>query len=276
MAIVTHKPTTPARRYTTHVDFAEITTRKPHKKLTQSKHRTGGRNNQGRVTSRWIGGGHKKRYRVIDFKRRDKEGVPAKVETVEYDPNRSTRIALLKYIDGERRYILAPHGVEVGTELQAGAGSEVRPGNAMPLVKVPLGSVVHNVELKIGRGGQMVRSAGASAQVIGRDSGYVQLRLPSGEIRKVLENCYATIGQLSNLDHENVSIGKAGRNRWLGRNPRVRGTCMNPVDHPHGGGEGRTKGGRHPVTPWGKPTKGAKTRRNKLTGKYIIAGRKKK
>ncbi|MFH1262314.1 MAG: 50S ribosomal protein L2 [Pseudomonadota bacterium] len=275
MAIITHRPTTPSRRFVTHVDYAEITTAKPHKSLTEIKHRSGGRNNQGTITSRWIGRGHKRRYRIIDFLRRDKEGIPAKVETIEYDPNRSSRIALLKYADGERRYILAPMGLEVGTSLQAGEGSEVRPGNAMPLSKIPLGSLVHNIELQKGRGGQLARSAGAGVQVIGRDGGYAQLRLPSGEIRKVHEECYATIGQLSNLDHENVTIGKAGRTRWLGRQPSVRGTAMNPVDHPHGGGEGRTKGGRHPVSPWGQPTKGYKTRHNKRTEKYIVQRRKK-
>ena len=275
MAIVTHRPTTPSRRFVTHLDFSEITSKKPYKKLTEIKRRSGGRNNQGTITSRWIGRGHKRRYRVIDFIRRDKEGIPAKVETIEYDPNRSTRIALLKYADGERRYILAPLGIEVGTVLQAGDGSEVRPGNAMSLLKIPLGSLVHNIELKVGRGGQLARTAGAGVQVIGRDGGYVQLRLPSGEIRKVLETCYATIGQLSNLDHENVTVGKAGRTRWMGRQPSVRGTAMNPVDHPHGGGEGRTKGGRHPVSPWGQPTKGYKTRHNKLTSKFIIERRKK-
>jgi large subunit ribosomal protein L2 len=275
MPILTYRPTTPSRRFVTSLDFSELTAKKPHKKLTEIKKRSGGRNNQGTVTSRWIGRGHKRRYRVIDFLRRDKENVPAVVETLEYDPNRSTHIALLKYKDGERRYILAPLGLEVGATLQAGAGSEVRPGNAMPLNKIPLGSVVHNIELKVGRGGQMVRTAGGSAQLIGRDGGYVQLRLPSSEIRKVREECYATIGQLSNVDHENITIGKAGRTRWLGRQPSVRGTAMNPVDHPHGGGEGRTKGGRHPVSPWGQPTKGYKTRHNKRTDKFIVERKKK-
>lgn len=275
MAIVSHRPTTPSRRFITHLDFEELTVSKPHKKLTESKPRTGGRNNQGTITSRWIGRGHKRRYRIIDFLRRDKEGIPAKVETIEYDPNRSTRIALLAYSDGERRYILAPLGLEVGTALQAGEGSEVRPGNAMPLSKIPLGSLVHNIELRVGRGGQLARTAGAGVQVIGRDGGYAQLRLPSGEIRKIREECYATIGQLSNLDHENITIGKAGRTRWLGRQPSVRGTAMNPVDHPHGGGEGRTKGGRHPVSPWGQPTKGFKTRHCKRTDKFIIERKKK-
>ena len=275
MGIISYRPTTPSRRFITGFDFAELTTAKPYKKLTEIKRRTGGRNNQGTITSRWIGRGHKRKYRIIDFLRRDKEGIPAKVETIEYDPNRSSRIALLKYADGERRYILAPLGIDVGTVLQSGEGSEVRPGNAMPLSKIPLGSVVHNIEMKRGAGGQLARSAGAGVQVIGRDAGYMQLRLPSGEIRKIREECYATIGQLSNVDHENITIGKAGRTRWLGRQPSVRGTAMNPVDHPHGGGEGRTKGGRHPVSPWGQPTKGFKTRHNKRTAKYIIERKKK-
>jgi len=259
----------------TTVNFEEITKKKPRWSLTERGKRTGGRNNQGRITTRWIGGGHKRRYRKIDFLRRDKEGVPANVESIEYDPNRSARIACLKYADGERRYILAPLGLEVGVALQSGENAEIRPGNALPLSKIPFGTLIHNVELKVGRGGQMVRSAGAMAQLIARDAGYAQLRLPSGEIRKIGEQCYATIGQLSNLDHENVTIGKAGKSRWLGKNPKVRGTAMNPVDHPHGGGEGKTKGGRHPVSPWGLPTKGFKTRHNKRTDKFIVERRKK-
>lgn len=276
MAIVKYNPTTPSQRYATALDTKDLSKVKPLKSLTQSKKRTGGRNNLGRITSRWIGRGHKRKYRKVDFLRRDKEGIEARVESIEYDPNRSTRIALLAYKDGEKRYILAPEGLEVGTVLQAGDQSEIRPGNAMQLVNVPFGTLVHNIELKVGRGGQMARSAGASAQLIGRDSGYAQLRLPSGEVRKVFEKCYATIGQLSNIDHENVTIGKAGRSRWLGRNPHVRGTAMNPVDHPHGGGEGKTKGGRHPVTPWGVSTKGYKTRNNKRTEKFILERKRKK
>ncbi|MCB0326449.1 MAG: 50S ribosomal protein L2 [Bdellovibrionales bacterium] len=275
MAVKRYKPITPSRRFYTTSTFEELTTDKPYRPLTKSKKRTGGRNNKGRVTSRWIGGGHKKRYREIDFVRRDKENIPAKVSSVEYDPNRSARIALLSYVDGEKRYILAPLGLTVGTVLQSGESAEIRPGNAMPLKNVPPGTLVHNIELKIGAGGQMVRSAGSSAQLISRDSSYALLRMPSGEIRKVREECYATIGQLSNPTHENIKIGKAGRSRWLGKNPRVRGTVMNPVDHPHGGGEGKTKGGRHPVTPWGIPTKGYKTRRNKRTSRFIVERKKK-
>lgn len=276
MALKSYRPITPSRRYITTADFVEITTDKPLRALTKPVRKTGGRNHFGRITSRWIGGGHKRRYRVIDFVRRDKEGVPATVKSVEYDPNRSTRIALLSYLDGEKRYILAPHGLEVGTQLMSGPEAEIRPGNAMRLRRIPVGTVIHNIELKVGRGGQIVRSAGGSAQLIGRDGKYSLVRLPSGEIRRILEECYATVGQLSNLDHENVTIGKAGRSRWLGKSPSVRGTAMNPVDHPHGGGEGKTKGGRHPVTPWGIPTKGYKTRLNKRTDKFIAERRKRK
>ncbi|MCB0309162.1 MAG: 50S ribosomal protein L2 [Bdellovibrionales bacterium] len=275
MGLKTYRPLTPSRRFMTTPDFGEITTDKPHRALTTSLSKSGGRNHYGRITSRWLGGGHKRRYRIIDFIRRDKEGIPAKVCTIEYDPNRSTRIALLAYADGEKRYVLAPHGLEVGTTLMSGPESEIRSGNAMVLKKIPVGTIIHNIELKVGRGGQIVRSAGGSAQLIGRDNGYCLVRLPSGETRRVFEECYATIGQLSNLDHENMTIGKAGRSRWLGRNPSVRGTAMNPVDHPHGGGEGKTKGGRHPVSPWGIPTKGYKTRRNKSSGKYIVERKKK-
>ena len=274
MAIVTFRPMTPSRRFMTHESFEDITRRTPVRALTEPKRKTGGRNNQGRITMRWIGGGHKRRYRVIDFLRRDKAGVVGKVASIEYDPNRSCRIALLHYTDGERRYILSPVGLEVGHTLQSGSEAEIRPGNAMSLKDIPTGTLVHNVELKVGRGGQIVRSAGGSAQLLARDGGYAQLRLPSGEIRRVEENCYATVGQLSNIDHENITVGKAGKLRWLGRSPSVRGTAMNPVDHPHGGGEGKTKGGRHPVSPWGLPTKGYKTRQNKRTNKYIIARRK--
>lgn len=275
MALKKFRPITPARRYYTVSSFEELTVDKPLKSLTSPKKRSGGRNNDGRVTSRWIGGGHKQRYRVIDFVRRDKAGIPAKVATIEYDPNRSARIALLHYKDGEKRYIIAPHNLEVGTELICGEGAEIRPGNALEIGKIPPGTLVHNVELKIGSGGCMVRSAGSSAQIVARDAGYVLLRMPSGEIRKVRQECYATIGQVSNIEHENITIGKAGRSRWLGKNPRVRGACMNPVDHPHGGGEGKSKGGRHPVSPWGMPTKGYKTRKNKRTSKFIVERKKK-
>lgn len=276
MAIIKYKPTTPSRRYITTSDFSELSKEKPRKSLLKSRKRSGGRNNKGRVTSRWIGGGHKKKYRVIDFVRRDKEGIPSVVKAVEYDPNRSARIALLSYIDGEYRYILAPHGVSEGVKLISGQGAEIRPGNALPISKIPVGTQVHNIELKIGKGGQIVRSAGASAQILGREeTGYVQVKLPSGEVRRIHRECYATIGQVSNIDHENIVVGKAGRSRWLGKNPRVRGSAMNPVDHPHGGGEGRTTGGRHPVSPWGMPTKGYKTRRNKATSKFIIERKRK-
>jgi large subunit ribosomal protein L2 len=276
MAVKKYRPITPSRRFYTSSSFEELTTDKPLRSLTQAKRRSGGRNNKGRITSRWIGGGHKQRYRVIDFARRDKEGIPCKVATVEYDPNRSARIALLHYADGEKRYILAPQGVTVGTELTNGSTSEIRPGNALEIGKIPPGTLVHNIELKIGGGGSMVRSAGTSAQIVSRDNGYVLLRMPSGEIRKVRGECYATIGQVSNPDHEKIKIGKAGRSRWLGKNPRVRGTVMNPVDHPHGGGEGKTKGGRHPVSPWGMPTKGYKTRKNKRSNNLIVERKKKK
>ncbi len=276
MAIVKYRPTTPSRRFMTNVSFDELSNVRPVKGLTEPKRKTGGRNNHGRITSRWIGGGHKQRYRRIDFLRRDKEGIPGKVSSIEYDPNRSTRIALITYRDGEKRYILHPLGLKVGAEVLAGERAEIRPGNALMLKNIPLGTMVHNLELKAGRGGQAVRSAGSAAQLMARENKFANLRLPSGEIRKVREECYATIGQLSNTDHENITIGKAGKSRWLGKNPRVRGTCMNPVDHPHGGGEGRTKGGRHPVTPWGVPTKGHKTRKNKQSDKFIVQRRKKK
>lgn len=276
MSIKKYNPTTPSRRFTTTLDFSDLSKVRPHKALTEAKKRSGGRNNRGRVTSRWISGGHKKLYRKIDFLRRDKLGIPGLVKTIEYDPNRSARIALVSFKDGEYRYILAPLGLEVGQMVQAGPDSEIRPGNSLALQVIPVGTLVHNVELKAGRGGQIVRSAGSSAQIVGREEGYVQLRLPSGEIRKVRQECFATIGQVSNLDHENVEIGKAGRSRWLGRAPAVRGTAMNPVDHPHGGGEGKTKGGRHPVTPWGMKTKGYKTRHNKRTDKFIVERKRKR
>jgi large subunit ribosomal protein L2 len=275
MPIKSYRPITPSTRYITRATFDEITTDKPLRSLTSPIRKTGGRNNEGHITSRWISGGHKQRYRIIDFVRRDKEKIPAVVATIEYDPNRSTRIALLHYADGEKRYILAPIGIEVGTTLLSGLGAEIRPGNALQLKNIPAGTLVHNIELKIAAGGKMARTAGSSAQVIGKDVGFVLLRLPSGEIRKVREECYATIGQLSNVDHENVTIGKAGRSRWLGRAPAVRGTAMNPIDHPHGGGEGKTKGGRHPVSPWGMPTKGYKTRKSKRNSQFIVERKKK-
>ncbi|MES1244501.1 MAG: 50S ribosomal protein L2 [Acidobacteriota bacterium] len=269
------KPVNSSSRFQTYLTFEEVTKERPHKALTKGKSKTGGRNNQGQLTSWWRGGGHKRRYRVIDFKR-DKHGVPAKVASVEYDPNRSARIALLNYADGEKRYILWPNGLAVGTEIMSGETAEVNVGNALPLRRIPLGTVIHNIELKIGKGGQMVRSAGAGAQLMARDGDWAQVKLPSGEVRRVHVECYATIGQVGNLEHENVSIGKAGRNRWLGYKPHNRGVTMNPVDHPMGGGEGRTSGGRHPTTPWGVPTKGYKTRNNKRTDGMIVRRRNKK
>ncbi|HEV2854493.1 MAG TPA: 50S ribosomal protein L2 [Thermoanaerobaculia bacterium] len=275
MPIKQKKPVNASSRFQTQLTFDEITRTEPEKSLTRGKSRTGGRNNRGQLTSWWRGGGHKKRYRVIDFKR-DKHGVPAKVATVEYDPNRSARIALLHYADGEKRYILWPDGLKVGAEVMSGEAAEVNVGNALPLKRIPLGTMVHNIELKIGKGGQMVRSAGAGAQLMARDGAWAQVKLPSGEVRRVHVDCYATVGQVGNLEHENVSIGKAGRNRWLGWKPHNRGVTMNPVDHPMGGGEGRTSGGRHPTTPWGTPTKGYKTRNNKRTDSMIVRRRNQK
>ncbi len=275
MGIKERKPTNPASRFQSHLGFEEITRSEPHKPLVKGKGRSGGRNNQGQLTSWFRGGGHKRRYRTIDFKR-DKHGVPAKVASVEYDPNRSARIALLHYADGEKRYIIWPNGLAVGTEVVAGETAEVNVGNALPLRRIPLGTVIHNIELKIGKGGQMVRSAGAGAQLMARDGSWAQIKLPSGEVRRVHVDCYATVGQVGNLEHENVSIGKAGRKRWLGRRPHNRGVSMNPVDHPMGGGEGRTSGGRHPTTPWGVPTKGFKTRNNKRTTPMIVRRRNQK
>jgi large subunit ribosomal protein L2 len=254
------------------VSREEITKQRPEKSLVAGKQRTGGRNNRGRITSRFRGGGHKKSYRIIDFKR-DKTGVPARVAAVEYDPNRSARVALLNYRDGEKRYILHPVGLEVGRTVVSGPEADILVGNALPLKNIPAGTVVHNIELRPGKGGQMARSAGSSAQLISRESGYALLKLPSGETRRVLEECMATVGQVGNLDHENISLGKAGRTRWLGKRPHNRGVSMNPVDHPHGGGEGKTSGGRHPVTPWGQPTRGFKTRNNKRTQKWIVSRR---
>jgi large subunit ribosomal protein L2 len=274
MATNKYKPTSPGIRFQTHASFEDITKTSPEKSLTKGKPKTGGRNNKGRVTSRFIGGGHKQRYRDIDFKR-DKRGIPAKVAAIEYDPNRTAHIALLHYVDGEKRYILAPNGLAVGTTIIAGEDADILVGNALPLSKIPLGTVIHNIELKEGKGGQMVRSAGAGAQLMAREGDWATLRLPSGEMRKVHVRCYATIGQVGNLEHENVSYGKAGRTRHLGKRPHNRGVSMNPVDHPLGGGEGKTSGGRHPVSPWGQPTKGYKTRRNKQTNKFIVKRRTK-
>jgi large subunit ribosomal protein L2 len=258
----------------TAVTSEELARKKPEKSLTSFHHRSGGRNNDGRMTLRFRGGGHKRLYRKVDF-RRDKFGVSARVEAIEYDPNRSARIALLKYRDGEKRYILAPLGLNVNDEIQSGPQAEIRLGNALTLASMPLGTTIHNIELKPGKGGQLVRSAGGFAQVMGRDGDYVQVRLKSGEMRRILGTCMATVGQVGNLDHENVTVGKAGRTRWKGKRPHVRGVVMNPVDHPHGGGEGKSgQGNPHPVSPWGLPTKGHKTRQNKKTDKFIIARRK--
>jgi len=273
MALKSFKPTSPGVRFMTRSDFAEVTVARPEKGLTQGLRKSGGRNNEGHLTSRFRGGGHKRLYRVIDF-RRDKRDIPARVATIEYDPNRSARIALLVYADGEKRYILAPEGLAVGAAVMAADKAEIVPGNALPLQNIPLGAIVHNVELKPGKGGQLVRSAGVGAQLMAKEGKYATLRLPSGEMRMVLATCWATIGQVGNVEHGNVSIGKAGRKRWMGKKPHVRGTAMNPVDHPHGGGEGKTKGGRHPVTPWGQPTKGYKTRRSKRTDRFIVKRRK--
>ncbi len=275
MAIKTYRPTTPTRRFQTVVSRGEVTKDKPEKSLVTGKKRSGGRNALGRITSRFIGGGAKKAYRIIDFKR-DKHGVPARVAAIEYDPNRSARIALLNYADGEKRYILAPVGLQVGGKVVSGPEADILIGNALPLQQIPAGTFVHNVELRPGKGGQMVRSAGSQAQLVSKEGGYALLKLPSGEVRKVHIDCYATVGQVGNLEHEIVSFGKAGRRRWLGRRPHNRAVTMNPVDHPMGGGEGRTSGGRHPCTPWGVPTKGFKTRNNKRTEPMIVRRRNQK
>ncbi|MBW1680559.1 MAG: 50S ribosomal protein L2 [Deltaproteobacteria bacterium] len=273
MGIKINKPTSPGRRFNTCSTFEEITRKAPEKSLLRPLKKSGGRNANGRITTRHRGGGHKRKYRVIDFKR-NKDGVPARVAGIEYDPNRSANIALLHYADGEKRYILAPNKLKVGDQVLSGPTAEIRTGNALPLRNIPLGTHIHNVELNIGRGGQLVRSAGNYAQLMAKEGKYAQIKLPSGEVRMVLLDCKATIGQVGNLDQENVSIGKAGRNRWKGRRPRVRGVAMNPVDHPHGGGEGKSSGGRHPVTPWGVPTKGYKTRRRKQSDRLIVKRRK--
>ncbi len=272
MALKTFKPTTPSLRQLVIVDRSELYKGKPVKTLTEGKTSKGGRNNHGRVTVRFRGGGHKQSYRLVDFKRR-KLDVVGKVERIEYDPNRTAFIALIRYADNELAYILAPQRLSVGNEVVAGQQVDVKPGNAMPVANIPVGTIVHNVEMKIGKGGSIARSAGAYAQIVGRDQGYVIVRLNSGEQRLVHGQCFATIGAVSNPDHMNATIGKAGRSRWLGRRPHNRGVTMNPIDHPHGGGEGRTSGGRHPVTPWGKPTKGKKTRSNKSTDRFIVSSR---
>ena len=274
MAIKSFKPYSAGRRSMTVASFDEITTNKPEKSLVTSLKQHGGRNQQGRLTVRHQGGGHKRRYRIIDFKR-NKDGIPAKVATIEYDPNRSARIALLNYADGEKRYIIAPNGIKVGDKVVSGPDADIKPGNALPIANIPLGTMIHNIELKIGKGGQLVRSAGTSAQLMAKEGSYALLRMPSGELRKVHINCRATIGEVVNLEHENITIGKAGRSRWLGIRPSTRGVAMNPNDHPHGGGEGRSPVGRkHPVTKWGKCAMGAKTRRKKPSDKFIVKRRK--
>ena len=275
MGIRKHKPTTPTLRYQTVSTFEEVTRTRPEKKLTAPLKSKGGRNCYGRVTMRFRGGGHKRLYRIIDFKR-DKFGVPAKVASIEYDPNRSARIALLHYVDGEKRYILAPAGLNVGAKVLSGPDAEIRVGNTLPLKNIPLGTDVHNVELVPGKGGQLARGAGTSVQIAAKEGKYAHLKLPSGEVRLARQECLATIGQVGNVDHENITIGKAGRSRWLGKRPHVRGVAMNPIDHPMGGGEGKSSGGRHPCSPWGVPSKGYKTRKRKLSDKYIVRRRKKK
>jgi len=275
MAVKSYNPTTPTRRFQTVIERTDITKQTPEKSLVKGKPKTGGRSSTGRVSSRFIGGGHKQSYRVIDFKR-DKTGVPAKVAAIEYDPNRSARIALLHYVDGEKRYIIAPVGLEVGRTVISGPDADILIGNTLPIKNIPAGTIIHNIELKPGKGGQMARSAGSQAQLVSKEGGLALLKLPSGEIRKVLVDCAATIGQVGNVEHENVSLGKAGRTRWMGKRPHNRGVSMNPVDHPHGGGEGKTSGGRHPVTPWGQPTRGYKTRNNKRTNKWIVTRKAKK
>ena len=273
MAIKKYKPTSPGRRTMTRIVRESGTKNAPHKPLVRKLSKKGGRDNRGHIAVRHRGGGHKRRYRVIDF-RRDKYDIPAKVEKIEYDPNRSADIALVCYADGERRYVLAPRGLEIGQLIVSSDSADIQTGNCLPLKSIPLGTEVHNIEMRPGKGGQMVRSAGGSAQLIAKEGNYALLRMPSGEMRRILIVCRATVGQVGNPDHENANVGKAGRNRWLGWRPTVRGVVMNPVDHPHGGGEGRTSGGRHPVTPWGVPTKGKKTRNNPRTGKYIVRRRK--
>jgi large subunit ribosomal protein L2 len=275
MPIKKFRPTSPGRRFFTVQTNEELTKLQPLKSLTEAKKRSGGRNSTGRITSWFRGGGHKRRYRTIDFKR-DKMEVPAKVAAIEYDPNRSARIARLHYADGEKRYILQPQGLKVGDSVLSSSKADILPGNCLPIESIPLGTIIHNVELKPGKGGQMARSAGAGVQLVAKEGAYAHVKLPSGEVRMVHRNCRATIGQVGNLEHENISYGKAGRSRWKGRRPHNRGVTMNPVDHPHGGGEGKTSGGRHPVTPWGVPTKGYKTRNNKRTDRFIIRRKRQK
>jgi large subunit ribosomal protein L2 len=275
MGIKTYRPTTSSLRQKTGLTFDELTTYKPYKPLVQSLKKSGGRNSRGRISIRFRGGGHKRMYRIIDFKR-DKINIPGNVETIEYDPNRSAFISLIKYSDGERRYILAPENLKVGQAIvSADKQVDILPGNAMPLKYIPLGTIIHNIEMRAGKGGQIAKAAGSGAQVLAKEVDYAQVRLPSSEIRNIHLDCRASIGQVGNVSHQNISIGKAGRNRWKGKRPHVRGSAMNPIDHPHGGGEGKSKGGRDPVSPWGQPTKGYKTRRNKRTQRYIVRKRSK-
>ena len=276
MGIKVYKPTSAGRRFQVGSTFEELTRSKPEKNLLRPLPKSGGRNSMGRITCRHRGGGHKRRYRLIDFKR-DKPNIPAKVASIEYDPNRSARIVLLHYKDGEKRYILAPLELNLGDTVISGENADIRPGNALPLKNIPLGTLIHNVELKPKKGAQLIRSAGACGQIMAKEGNYAQIKFPSNEVRMILLDCYATVGQVSNLDHENITLGKAGKTRWLGRRPKVRGVAMNPVDHPLGGGEGKSSGGRHPVTPWGVPTKGFKTRdKNKTSNKYIVRRSSKK
>jgi len=274
MPIRKYKPTSAGRRFQTVQTFDDVTTSEPHKPLTEPLRKSGGRDNHGQLTSWWRGGGHKRAYRLIDFKR-DKRNIPATISTIEYDPNRSARIALVTYADGEKRYILQPNGLKVGDTIVAGDAVDILPGNALPLRNIPLGTLVHNVELRPGKGGQIARSAGSAVQVVAKEGQYVSVKMPSGEIRRINLNCMATVGQVGNLDHENITVGKAGRSRWIGKRPHVRGVAMNPVDHPLGGGEGKTSGGRHPVSPWGVPTKGYKTRGRKPSDRFIVQRRPK-
>ena len=273
MALKRTKPTSPGRRFQTHDTFEDITTSRPERSLLKPKKESGGRNSYGRITIRHRGGGHKRNYRIIDFKR-DKTGIPAKVAAIEYDPNRSARIALLHYSDGEKRYILAPLGLQLDDIVESGPNADIKPGNTLPLSNIPLGTQIHNIEMRLGKGGQMVRSAGTYAQLMAKEDRYALIKMPSGEVRMVLLKCKATIGQIGNVAHENKSLGKAGRRRWSGRRPKVRGVAMNPVDHPMGGGEGRSSGGRHPCSPWGWPTKGFKTRSKRKSNRLIVKKRK--
>jgi len=273
MGIKTYKPITPGQRGRTGYSFEELTTDQPYRKLLAPLKKSGGRNSEGRITIRFRGGGHKRKYRIIDFKR-DKFEISGSIETIEYDPNRTPRIALVKYEDGERRYILAPLGIKVGDRIiSSDREADILPGNALRLKYIPVGTIIHNIEYKVGRGGQIARSAGTAATLMAKEGRYALIKMPSGELRKIILECRATVGQLGNVEHSNIKIGKAGRSRWKGKRPHVRGACMNPIDHPHGGGEGKSKGGRIPVTPWGKPTKGYKTRRNKQTQKFIVKRR---